>query len=168
MTKIEVIVRGGLLLLPLAAGTGCGYSAVRPFASDIQTVHVETFHSREFRRELEFRLTEALVKRIEMDTPYRIAPREKADAVITGEILTVQNRTFGDDFNLDRPREIGSTVVVRYRVQDMRNGDILVDQPRLIYQTSYVPSVGETFSQGMTRALDGVAERIVESMESPW
>jgi len=147
---------------------GCGYSTQRPFPSDIQTVYVEMFQSKEFRRELEFRLTEAVVKRIEMDTPYRIAPRQKADAILSGEILEVKNRTFGDDFKTDQPREIGSTIAIRFRFQDMRSGDTLVERPRFVYQTSYIPPVGETFTEGMTRGLDGLAEAIVESMESDW
>lgn len=157
-----------LVTLPLIGMTGCGYTTTRPFRTDIQTIHVEMLHSKEFRRELEFRLTEAIVKRIEMDTPYRIAPQRTADAILTGEILAVENRTFGDDFDLDLPREIGSTVAIRFRVQNMRSGEILVERPRFVYQTSYIPPVGETFNDGMTRALDGMAEQIVEAMESSW
>ena len=157
-----------LVTLSLIGMTGCGYTTTRPFRTDIQTIHVEMFHSKEFRRELEFRLTEAIVKRIEMDTPYRVAPQRTADALLTGEIMAVENRTFGDDFDLDLPREIGSTVAIRFRLQDMRSGEILVDRPRFVYQTSYIPPVGETFSDGMTRALDGMAEQIVETMESSW
>lgn len=157
-----------LIAVSVIGVTGCGYSTARPFRTDLQTIHVDIFHSKEFRRELEFRLTEALVKRLEMDTPYRITSRRTADALLTGEILAVDNRTFGDDLALDLPREIGSTVVVRFRLQDMRTGDILVDRPRFVYQTSYIPPVGETFTDGMTRALDGLAEQIVETMELGW
>lgn len=152
----------------LGLATGCSYSTQRPFRDDIRTIHVEMFHSKEFRRELEFRLTEAIVKRMEMDTPYRIAPRRTADALMTGEVLAVKNRTFGDDFDTDLPREIGSTVEVRFRITDLRTGEILVERPRFAFQTAYIPPVGETFSQGMTRAMDGLAEGIVESMESAW
>ena len=152
----------------LLLGGGCGYSASRPFPTDIQTVHVEMFHSKEFRRELEFRLTEALIKRIELDTPYRIVPAETADASLTGELLKVENRTFGNEYDTDLPREIGSTVLVRFRFKDLRTGEILVDRPRFVYQTSYIPSLEETFAQGMTRAMDGLAELIVESMETDW
>ena len=157
-----------LLTVVAAACPGCGYSTKRPFSTDIQSIHVEMFQSKEFRRELEFRLTEAIVKRIEMDTPYRIAPRRTADALMTGEILSVDNRTFGDDFDSDLPREIGSTIVVRFRVQDMRTGEILAQRRRFVYQTSYIPPVGETFDQGMTRGLEGLAEKMVESIESDW
>ncbi len=155
-------------LLLVGVTSGCGYSTARPFPTDIQSVHVEMMHSKEFRRELEFRLTEALVKRIEMDTPYRIADRRSADALLTGEVLSVENRTFGDGFDTDLPREIGSTLVVRFRLKDMRSGSLLVDRPRFVCQTSYIPPVGETFTQGMTRALDGVAEQMVETMETRW
>lgn len=147
---------------------GCGYSTTRPFRTDIQTIHVEMFQSKEFRRELEFRLTEALAKRIELDTPYRIASKEFADASLSGEILEVKNRTFGADFRGDRPREIGSTVAVRFRLQDLRTGETLVEQPRFVYRGTYIPPVGETFTDGTTRTLDGLAEAIVETMETDW
>ena len=157
-----------LLVLGCSLLTGCGYSTKRPFSTDIQTIHVEMFQSREFRRELEFRLTESVIKRIEMDTPYRIAPRKTADAVLTGEIVKVENHTFGKDFDTNLPREIGSTVVVKFRLQDLRSGAILVERPRFVFQTSYIPPVGETFTEGMTRAIDGLAEQIVETMETTW
>ena len=170
--KGRVLARGtwaavAVVAVLMVAG-GCRYSTTRPFDHDIQTVHVETFTSQEFRRDLEFQLSEALVKRIEQDTPYRIASRDEADVLISGEILRVQNRAFGNDLDTDWPREIGSSVVVRYRVQDLRTGKILVEHPRFLHQASYVPSIGETFDEGMLRALDGLAERIVESMEEPW
>ena len=157
----------GIAFVTVLVG-GCQYDTQRPFTTDIKTIHVEMFESKEFRRELEFRLTESLIKRIEMDTPYRIAPRATADAIFSGEILKVENRVFGDDFRTDLPREIGSTVVVRFRVEDLRNGRIIVERPRYVYQTSYIPPVGESFGDGVTRAMDGLAEQLVESMESSW
>ena len=160
---------GGLCLgVGLIALTGCGYSTMRPFPTDFRTIHVEMFQSREFRRELEFRLTEALQKRIEMDTPYRIAPRRTADVLVSGEILDVSTRTFGSDLDSDQPREIGTTITVRLRVKDLRDGRILVDRPKFVFQSTYIPPVGESFNQGMTRGLEGLAERIVQTLETPW
>lgn len=166
MMRSPKLVISGVIIVTIT--TGCGYTTKRPFPTDIQTIHVEMMQSREFRRELEFRLTESLVKRIEMDTPYRIAPKSSADALLTGEILNVDNRTFGNTLKTDLPREIGSTVVVRFRLQDLRTGDLIVDRPRSVYQTSYIPPVGETFSDAMTRAMDGLAEQMVETMETAW
>jgi len=152
----------GLLLV-----AGCGYSTERPFRNDVQTIYVEMLHSKEFRRELEFKLTEALVKRIEMDTPYRIAPREQADTVLSGEILRVDERSFGTDFDTDRPRELGTTIVMNWRWKDLRTGE-LREMPRQVYTTSYIPPVGETFDTATVRGLDRMAEQVVEGMEKDW
>ena len=148
--------------------SGCGYSTKRPFRTDIQTIHVEMAHSREFRRELEMRLTEALVKRISMDTPYRLASAGRADAMLTAEIIKVDNRSFGNDFDTDLPREIGTTMVARYRLKDVRTGEILAERERTVHHAGYIPFVGETFSDAVTRLVDGLAEQIVESMETDW
>ncbi|MBN1512920.1 MAG: hypothetical protein JXB13_12975 [Phycisphaerae bacterium] len=157
-----------LLVAALALAGGCGYSARRPFPEGIQTVYVEMFESKEFRRDLEFQLTEALVKRIEMDTPYRIADRHVADTVFAGEILEVQQRGLGNSFRTDRPREIAATILMRYSWKDQRTGEILVDRPRFAFTANYIPDVDETFKKGMIRGLDQAAERIVETMETGW
>ncbi len=154
--------------LSLLLASGCGYSTKRPFRTDLRTIHVEMAHSRDFRRELEMRLTEALVKRIIMDTPYRLASAQRADALLSTEIIKVDNRSLGDDFDTDLPREIGTTMVVRYRLKDMRTGEILAERERTVHHAGYIPAVGETFSDAVTRVVDGLAEQIVESMETDW
>jgi hypothetical protein len=158
----------GLVLTGCGLVAGCSYTTDRPFPSGIRTVYVEMLQSKEFRRDLEFELTEALIKRIEMDTPYKIADKQNADTVLTGEILEVQQQTLGRDFRADRPREIGSTIIMRYRWKDLRTGDILVDRPRFAHMVTYIPPVGETFRKGMIRGLDGMAEAIVDTMETDW
>lgn len=158
------------LLLTFFAGwtAGCGYTTERPFRTDIQTICVDMLHSKEFRRGLEFQLTEALVKRIEMDTPYRIASCDRADSALTGEIIEVQQRTIGTDFDTDLPRETGATIVMSWRWKDLRTGELLRERGRFLHTTTYIPPVGESFQTGMTRGLDGMAERIVEAMEKNW
>jgi hypothetical protein len=163
-----------LLILAAAASicglsSGCGYSSKRPFPSDIETVHVEMLHSREFRRDLEFHLTEALIKRIEMDTPYRIANKEQADSIFSGEILEVRQSALGHQFTTGQPREMGASVVMRFRWVNQNTGEILAERPRFVHMDTYIPPVGESFTTGVAiRALDRMAERIVEAMETQW
>jgi hypothetical protein len=168
MMSKQVCLSVGLLAAALAA-SGCGYSTKRPFPSGISTVHVEMLHSREFRRELEFELTEALIKRIEMDTPYRIADSAHADTIFTGEVLEVRQNVLGKTFDTGTPREQGAQVAVRYRWKDQRSGKILVERPLFVHQVAYVPAVGESFDKGVrVRGIDQMAERIVETMETDW
>jgi len=147
---------------------GCGYSNESLYRGSIRTVHVEMFQSKEFRRGIEFQMTEALRKAIDAYTPYRNAPREKADTLLSGEILEWRESSIGHSFATDLPRETAATLAIRYRWQDLRTGKLLVDQPQLITTVQYVRPVGETVHNARNEAVDRLARKVVASMERPW
>jgi hypothetical protein len=155
-------------LMAAAGAGGCGYSSDSLHPGGIRTVYVEMFQSKEFRRGLEMQLTEALVKQIESGSPYRNAPRNKADSVLSGEVLEVRQAALGDDFLTDQPRELTAAIVVRYRWKDMRTGKMLKEMPRLVQNVEYVPPVGETFFIASEDGMNKLARKIVDSMESEW
>jgi hypothetical protein len=148
--------------------TGCGYSSDGLYRRNIRTVYVEMFQSKEFRRGIEFQLTEALRKQIDRMTPYKNAPKEKADTVLSGEVLEWREATLGHAPLTGQPRETAATLTIRYRWQDMRTGKLLVDQPRLLTTVEYVPPIGETAHNASADAVDRLARKIVGSMETPW
>lgn len=160
-------------LLALLAGvsllTGCGYSSGGLYRQGVQTVYVEMFQTREFRREIEFQVTEAIRKQIDRSTPYRNAEsKEKADTILSGEVLEWREATLGRSFETGLPRETAGTLVIRYRWQDMRTGKLLVEQPRLVTTVQFVPPAGETVFTGRYQAADQIARLVVESMAASW
>lgn len=158
----------GLLLATASLSGGCGYSSSGLYRGGVRTVYVEMFQSKEFRRGIEFQLTEALRKQIDRSTPYRNAPKEKADTIISGEVLEWRESTMGRSFETDLPRETAATLTIRYRWQDMRTGKLLVDQPRLVTTVEYVRPVGETVYNAREDAVNRLARRMVESMATSW
>ncbi|MCG3137066.1 MAG: hypothetical protein HJJLKODD_00908 [Phycisphaerae bacterium] len=157
------------MLLPgIALLSGCGYSTQRPFPTTVDTVYVEMFQNRDFRQDLEYQLTEAIAKRIEMDTPYQLATREKAHTMLSGEIVEVRQNVLGNDPRTDLPRETAATFILSYRWQDLRSGKILAERQLFPFTTTYIRPVGESFYDASVRGLDGVAQQLVETMESPW
>ncbi len=163
-------VRMGCVALGAAVlgSTGCGYSNDSLHRDSVRTVYVEMFESREFRREIEFKLTEALRKEIERSTPYRNAPRNRADTIIEGEVLEWREASIGKDFVMNRSREIAGSLAIRYRWQDRRTGKLLVDRPNMVTTVQYVRPAGEEAYEGYQLAVEQLARRIVESMETPW
>ncbi|MBI5865266.1 MAG: hypothetical protein HZB38_12300 [Planctomycetes bacterium] len=157
-----------LLSLALCGLTGCGYSSDKLFRSGISTVHVEVFQSKEFRRGMEFQLTEAVKKRIGTDTPYRIAPREKADTILKGEILEERQASFAPDYATRQPRDMQLNLVCRVEWKDVRSGQILLDQPLLLSSTDYLPAAGETEGFGQQKAISDLAAKIVMRMTDDW
>ena len=156
------------LLLLVGGLTGCGYKAGGPFRSDIRTVYVDMVGSKEFRRNLEFTLTEAIKKRIGTDTPYRLAPREKADTILVAEVLEERQAAFAPDFQSRQPREKQMTLAVRVQWKDVRNGRLLADQPALLQAVDYLTPTGESESFAQERAIDRLAARIVALMYEDW
>ena len=82
-----------------------GYSNDSLFPQDIHTVCVHMFDNRSFRRNMEYDLTDALAKRIEAQTPYKIvSDQDRADTVITGQIVSIS------DSALTMDRELGEAL----------------------------------------------------------
>ncbi len=151
--------------------TGCGYGVGHRgmFASNVKTVHVPIFQNKDFRRGLEFQLTEALIKAIELHTPYKTTSNKgRADTALTGEIIEVRQGTLGLDFETHLPRETQATIIASFRWKDLRNGKILCEMPTITQSVDYIQPVGEGFYQASEEALNDLAERIVEKMEKPW
>lgn len=162
------VLTSSVLFWTVASLSGCGYTTERPFTPEVSTIHVEMFSTHDFRRNLEYQLTEAVIKRIEMDTDYRISDKKTADSVLSGEIVQIRQNTLGNDFRTDLPRETSATFVVSFRWKDQRSGKILAERQRVSYTTTYIVPAGESFFDGARRGLEGVAEQLVEAMESSW
>ncbi len=147
---------------------GCGYSLKRPFRDNVKTIYVAPFNTREFRRRIEFNLTEAIKKRINLDTPYKLTDKGKADTILTGEVIEVVKSTSGRDFDLNLPRETHLTLIVSFQWKDLRTGEVLVKRDRFAASYDYSTVVGEPEFTGLQGAIDRIAERIVEQLEADW
>ena len=156
------------ILLPSCLA-GCGYSSDSLYPRSIRTVYVEMFQSREFRRGIEMQLTEALRKEIDQNTPYRNAPREKADTLLTGEVLEWREATLGRDPVTHQPRQTAGPLAIRYRWKDQRTGKILVDKPRFVATPPpYVRPLGETVHHAREDATAEIARSVRRTMETGW
>jgi hypothetical protein len=162
------IIACGLLIVGLGGLTGCGYQAGGLQRDGIQTVHVEMFGSRVFRRDIEFTLTEAIKKRIAMDTPYRLAPKNRADSVLRGEVLEVRQSAYAPDPVSRIPRETQLTLAVRVQWQNLHTGELEVDQPVQLQAVDYSRQLGESEAFALDQATDRLARKITELMYAEW
>ncbi len=160
--------RLGCVVLALAALGGCGYRSDELFRPDVRTIYVDMFTSKEFRRDLEFSLTEAVKKRISMETPYRLAPREKADTILKGEVIEERQTAFAPDPESRLPREKQLTLAVKLQWKDQRTGRILMDQPVLLQAVDYLPPAGETEKFAQHKDIDRLAQRIIAKLYAEW
>src|SRR4051812_45743845 len=134
--------RSFLIFLALMTWSSCGYSTKSLYNKNFHTVAVPVFTNKSFRREWEFRLTEAVVKKIESRTPYMVTTADRADTVLTGEIVDIQENVLTERAGTELPRETQLTVVVNIVWKD-RAGHVLLERKGLNRSATEIPQLGE-------------------------
>ncbi len=155
--------------------SGCGYVVGSPFRDDVRTVHVPIFENDSYRRGIELQLTEAVQKRIQDRTPYRLAKADYADTILTGRILSVDKRV-ENQTRFDDPRELELSLVVEVRWEDRRTGQVLAERriplekqsSEVIAQSSFAPETGQSLATATKDVTDQLAQQIVNLLETPW
>lgn len=149
--------------------TGCqGYHNDWPYPQEVQTVYVEMFDTSSFRRGYEFKLTDAICKRLEAQTPYKIvSDRNIADSVLSGK-MGIGTAILATDYYSAQPLEQETTVHVSVTWKDLKTGNMLVEGKEVHASSTYSNPMGQTFDYSIGRAINKAAVRVVELMENPW
>ncbi len=158
--------------------SGCaGYQvgAGSLYAPDVTTVYVPMIDSDSYRRDLGERLTEAIIKEIELKTPYKVVSTPDADSILSARLLTDTRRTVIENA-FDDPRL--SEIELRAEVAWLNRRRLPIAPPQsvpippelvLINQTSnLIPEVGQSVATQQQQTIERLAQQIVSTMEAPW
>lgn len=146
------------------------------YHTDIKTVYVPIFQSDSFRQSMGERLTEAVVKRIEQRTPYKVVHRANgADSVLSGRLTNEsQSVTLVDDYAGTRQKKIDLTVYVQWK--DRRGNSLRTMNPiawndspvDITTSSDMVAEMGHSYATASQDAIDKMADQIVDMMQKPW
>jgi hypothetical protein len=155
------------------AVSGCagvaGYSDESLFPQEVSSICLEMFDNRTFRRGVEYELSDALSKRIEVDTPYKVvSDADLADSVLRGQIVSIAESV------LTTEREIGQALEKEVEVQavvswkNLKTGRLLIDNRTVTAAASYSAFQNQDFTYASAVAANKLAQKIVELMENNW
>ncbi len=192
------LLLGAALLLPSCTSTGnfcvLGYSTEANFDRTIRTVRVPIFKNNTLRdstrQGIEFDLTRAVVREIELTTPYKVVSDGcSADTELTGTIVRY-NKLLLNRNQLNEVREAEMTLAVEVVWTDLRSGEVLSQAqhkldplgpplaeaprpvplpPALVTSTAtFIPELGESLTTARQKNVDRVAVQITHMMEKPW
>jgi hypothetical protein len=156
-------------LLLGGCGASTGYSNASLFPSDVNNVYLEMFDNRSFRRGIEFTLSDALAKRVEVDTPYKIvSSRDRADSVMSGQIVAAGESilTIERDIGRALEKEVALTAVVNWK--NLKNGQLMINSKTVTATASYSEFQGQDFTYASSVAANKLARSIVELMKNQW
>ena len=163
----------GLIAAVCLCLCGCaemaGYSSESLFPEDVDSVYVQMFDNRSFRRGVEYELSDALAKRIEAETPYKIiSSRDRADTVISGQIVQITESVLSRERQIGRAleKEVQLRAVVSWK--NLKTGELLINNKSVNASANYSEWQNQGFGYASTLAANNLARRIVELMEKEW
>jgi hypothetical protein len=167
------------ILVYLCSGSFClglfgcaamrGYSNESLFPDDVKSVCLKMFDNQTFRRGVEYELSDALAKRIEAHTPYKIvSDPDRADSVISGQIVSLGERSLSTEreTGLVLEKQLELQAVVNWK--SLKTGQLLIDNQSVSASASYSSFQMQEFKYVSTLAANNLAQKIVELMESKW
>ena len=141
-----------------------------------RTVYVPMIESDSYRRDLGERLTEAVIKEIELKTPYKVVGTPDADSILSAKLLERYAAHAGRK-RVRRSAGLGDRVAGRSDVAQSPPAADRADAERsrcrrsccAISQTSnLIPEVGQSVATSQQQAIERLAQQIVSTMEAPW
>jgi hypothetical protein len=175
------MMRGLPVLLVLSTTlTGCagvsflGYTTHGLYSEHIHTVAVPIFKNTGFRRDIEFRITQEVVRELER-VGFKVVPSERADVVLLGTLNDFNKLGFGLD-GYSNPR--GGLIQLHASVHyvERKTGRALQEGELTVDPASYTIEAADTFlidtDQSMAtaedRAIKELARNIVALLQTPW
>jgi hypothetical protein len=163
------------ILLSLSGCAGYQVGADSLYAPDVATVFVPMIESDSYRRDLGERLTEAVIKEIELKTPFKVVSTPDADSILSTRLYDDRRKSLVES-PFDDPRvfenELRAEVTwINRRRQPIMQPQIILVPPDLvaISQTSnLIPEAGQSVSTSQQQAIERLAQQIVSTMEEPW
>lgn len=166
--------RMAIVAAALVALAGCGetgYHLRPPYNPKIRTIYVPIFKSNQFRRDINFQLTQLVIEEIERRTPFKVvADPDGADARLEGMISYSDKALIVENPN-NLPRHLLAMMQVNVTFVDNHTKSKKTKEiPSVGFSESaaFYPEIGETTQLGYEKTMQRLARDIVNTMEEPW
>lgn len=138
------------------------------YRNDIRTVHVMMFESDSNRRNLGQRMTEAIIKEVEMRTPLTITDPQITDSLIRGRIVRDTKQVAGEN-RFDEPRSLDVGWVVEIDWVDRIGTPLMARQTIKLRESDvFIPEGGQSMTTAQQAIIERIARQVASQMETPW
>lgn len=172
-------------LLSVAVGlaiavTACGcapyqFGSRSMFSDNIRTVYVPVARNDTFRHDLGVRLTEAVIRQVELRTPYKVTGDPNADSTLSVRFTSESKRVLTESAT-DDPRALNALVTVQAVWVDRQGNPLMQNSmavggnlaTEFVQSDRFVPEAGQSVETSLQASIDDLADRIVSQMENRW
>ena len=169
MTRVLIVMLCALLA-GCSADPRQGYANVSPHRQEVGSVSVPVFENVSHYHGAESMLTQALMRRVQRETPWALSSGAGADTTLTGSITSVTLEQLGIDRVTGLGNEMAVDIAVDFRWVDNRTGRSLVARRNFRGSATFVPAVGvqEPIEVGLRGAVEALADGIISELRTDW
>jgi len=184
--RTQVWVRSFFCLFAACASAalpGCGYKTGSLLPPEIKTIYIDNFKNAVdidkevteemrytlYRPGLENEVTNVIADRFIFDGNLRLADKDKADLILSGELVEYRQEALRYDSD-DNVEEYRVKVVVDVRIKDTSKDELTWEESGFIGESTYMTTGRFVVSEDTARedALQDLARRIVERTIEGW
>jgi hypothetical protein len=153
-----------------ASSPGEGYALASPYPTAYRSVSLPIFRNASFLRGFELDLADALVKRVEQSTPYKVASEATADTILRGTLRSIDLVELSKDPSTGLANEMMVRVRADFEWVDLRSGERIVAREGIETSSVFIPSypAREPLELGRFAAAEQLASELVAAMQSKW
>jgi Lipopolysaccharide-assembly len=168
--RILVLLGIGLVAAGCSSDPTRGYSVGTIYRQGVSSVAVPIFSNDTFVRDMEFTLTDALVKEIQSRTPYQVTSEGEADTIVLGQIRDIQLDQLSKSRLTGLTEEGIISVTIDFQWKDLRSGKVLLERRAFTGHGLFVPSrpSSEPIELGRFTAVQRLVRDIVGEMQAEW
>jgi len=147
-----------------------GYSSTSLYPTQFRSIAVPIFNNTTTTRNLEFMLTDAVIKEIQSRTHYRILGEQYADTLLTGTIKSVDLQLISQSRTTGLDNEMTVKVLIDFQWINLLQGGRIVGRNNFASSAIFIPSrpSSEPFEVGEFAVVQQLASDIVDQMQASW
>ncbi|HWB59823.1 MAG TPA: LptE family protein [Chthoniobacteraceae bacterium] len=159
------------LLMLLAGCAGYHVGPVKPaYLKNVRTIGVPTFRNATLIPRLEVMTANCVIKQLQNDGTFQVAPVEEADAILQGTVTSVQRQPYRSlAGNVLATTEFNLEMRIDYTLTDRLTGKVLAKHSVIGSSSFFVGGdVQQDEQQALPLAADKAAVQIVTSLSEGW
>jgi len=147
-----------------------GYSSSSLYPKQYQSIAIPIFQNSTMTRDVEFMLTDAIIKEIQVRSPYRVVDKHVAETLLTGTITSMKLSTLSRSRTTGLDNEVLFKVVIDFEWYDQVNGNRIVGRKNFASSAVFIPSrpSSEPLEIGQFAVVQQLASDIVDQMQASW
>lgn len=183
MVNLKKAIYNVLILAISCILPGCGYSTGSLLPTHLKTIYVDNFKNKIdigqevteglqyklYRPGLENDVTTAIIQRFIFDGNLKIEKKDKADLLLTGELVEYRQDALRYDTN-DNVEEYRVRVAVNLKLEEVSTGKVMWEDNGFVGESTYNMTGQFVVSEdtACAKAIEDLARRVVERTVEGW